>query len=181
MTVVVAIETGTGVVIGADSAGVAGLDLIVRADEKVFHRGPMIMGFTASFRMGQLLRYQLEIPKHPKNMDDHEYMSTVFIDSVRSCLSKGGYAKKTNEQEEAGTFLAGYKGRVYTIESDYQVGKSAAGYDAVGCGAQIALGAMHATDNSLDPEVRIRKALDAAEAFSAGVRGPFMVLSNGDV
>ena len=30
--------------------------------KKVFHNGEFIMGFTDSFRMGQLLQYKLQIP-----------------------------------------------------------------------------------------------------------------------
>ena len=51
--------------IGGDRAGVAGLSLTVRADEKVFQNGEFLMGFTTSFRMGQLLRYSLKPPPPP--------------------------------------------------------------------------------------------------------------------
>lgn len=40
------------VVMGADSAGVAGYDLRIRRDVKVFHAGPFLIGYTSSFRMG---------------------------------------------------------------------------------------------------------------------------------
>ncbi|KKO71831.1 hypothetical protein AAV32_09670 [Kerstersia gyiorum] len=61
----------------------------------------------------------------------------------------------------------------------YQVGEAASGYDAVGCGADIALGALCATTGMADHNSRIGLALHAAEAHSAGVRGPFTVLSIG--
>lgn len=176
MTCIVGIEWGHGAVVGGDSAGVSGWDLVVRADEKVFRRGPFVMGFTSSFRMGQLLRYRLEVPEHPEGMGPHEYMATAFVDSVRECLKAGGYATKENEQEEGGTFIVGYRSHVYTVESDYQVGRASDGFMAIGCGHAIAAGALWATRSNPYPIDRVGIALNAAERLSAGVRGPFTVL-----
>ncbi|MFN2388015.1 MAG: hypothetical protein ABR575_00190, partial [Actinomycetota bacterium] len=114
------IDNATGrVYVGGDSAGVAGWDLAVRADAKVFRRGPFVLGFTSSFRMGQLLRYTLEAPQHPEGMADDEYMVTYFVDAVRRCLKRGGVAKRENDVEEGGTFIVGYRGGIYVIEGDY--------------------------------------------------------------
>ena len=66
MTCIVGLVHEGVVYIGGDSAGVAGLSLVVRADEKVLRNGDFLMGFTTSFRMGQLLRYKLDPPRrHP--------------------------------------------------------------------------------------------------------------------
>ena len=177
MTCIVGVPQGGGrVVMGADSAGLCDWDLTVRADAKVFTRGPFLMGFTSSFRMGQLLKYRLDVPEHPEGMADLEYLSTAFVDAVRECLGDGGWRKKEHEREEGGTFLVGYRGRVYEVESDFQVGEPAAGYAACGCGARIALGALHALGVRVPPTERVRRALEAAEALSAGVRGPFVIL-----
>lgn len=179
MTCVVGVEVSGGVVMGADSAGVAGWDLTVRADEKVFRKGPFLMGFTSSFRMGQLLRYRLTPPEHPDGMGDFEYMATNFVDAVRSALADGGWRKKEHEREEGGTFLVGYRGRVYTVEDDFQVGASVDGYDACGCGRAIARGALYVLARSkLDGTQRVTMALAAAEASSAGVRAPFKILDS---
>ncbi len=159
---------------GADSAGVSGFDLRVRSDSKLFRNGPMLFGFTSSFRMGQLLRYSLRVPLHDPEMDSMAYMATAFINAIRECLKEGGYASKTNENESGGTFLVGYQGGLYMIEPDYQVGQAMDGFMACGCGAPYALGALHATEGE-PPDVRINKALLAAERHSAGVRRPFDV------
>lgn len=169
------VENGT-VWMGADSAGVSGYDLTVRADQKVFKNGPMLFGFTTSFRMGQLLRYALVIPDHDPRVDDDKYLVTTFVNAVRECLKSNGWAVKKDEQEQGGQFLVGYKGRIVCIESDYQVGINVDGFAACGCGDQIALGALYAS-NHLTGRTRIETALQAAERFSAGVRGPFHVLS----
>jgi ATP-dependent protease HslVU (ClpYQ) peptidase subunit len=59
--------------------------------------------------------------------------------------------------------------------SDYQIARPGDEFAAVGCGEDIALGAMYATRH-LPPAKRIEMALEAAERFSAGVRGPFITL-----
>jgi hypothetical protein len=167
---------GDGTVhIGGDSAGVADWSMTVRADAKVFRVGDYLFGFTDSFRMGQLIRYTLKLPTPAADLD--RYMATTFIDALRDCLKEGGWAKKDTEREEGGTFLVGVTGRLFKVESDYQVGEAADGYAAVGCGADVALGALYATDTTMAPAARVDVALRAAERFSAGVRGPFLSLS----
>lgn len=179
MTCIVGLVDEGKVYIGGDSAGVAGMDMTVRADEKVFKKGEFVMGFTTSFRMGQLLRFELDIPYHKPGLDTYEYMVTEFVEAVRQCLKDGGYSRSNNGEEAGGTFLIGYRGELFTIEDDYQVGRPAAQYDAVGCGFNIARGSLFSTGrlSGLSPHDRIRDALYAAEQFSAGVRQPFLILS----
>ena len=175
MTAVVGLVESGEVYIGADSAGVSGMSLTVRADAKVFRRKRYLFGFTTSFRMGQLIRYSLKLPKPIGNLDS--FMSTTFVDAVRDCLKSGGWAAKENDREEGGTFLVGVEGRLFAVYDDYQIAKAADGFAAVGCGDQIALGALYATAGAgLSPRRRVLGALAAAERFSAGVRGPFVCL-----
>jgi hypothetical protein len=162
--------------IGGDSAGVAGLSLTVRKDPKVFINGSFIMGFTSSFRMGQLLHYTFEPPKHPGNMGVLKYMNTAFIDEVRKCLKDGGYAHISSNEESGGTFLVGYRGQLFRIGSDYQVGIPYGKFDSCGCGKDLCLGSMYSTEKmGIDPKKRITIALKAAEQFSGGVRAPFLI------
>jgi ATP-dependent protease HslVU (ClpYQ) peptidase subunit len=175
MTAIVGLVQSGTVYIGGDSAGVAGLNLTVRADTKVFRKKRYLFGFTTSFRMGQLIRYSLTVPKPSGDLD--AFMSTTFVDAVRECLKTGGWASRENEREEGGTFLVGVRGQLFTIYDDYQVARAADDFAAVGSGDQIALGALYATAGAdLSPRRRVLKALAAAERFSAGVRGPFVCL-----
>lgn len=176
MTCIVGLVEGDTVWLGADSAGCAGYALTVRADQKVFRNGPMVFGFTTSFRMGQLLRYALKVPDHDPRVEVDKYMTTTFVDAVRDCLKSHGWASKTKESEEGGEFLIGYRGALFRICVDYQVARALDGYDAVGCGTQLALGALFACSH-LTGRARIDLALLAAERMSAGVRRPFHVLA----
>lgn len=181
MTCIVGIAHDGNVTIGGDSAGVNGSYRIVgRSDVKVFRNGPFIMGFTSSFRMGQLLAHAFNPPKRHSDTDVYKFMVTAFIDAVRDCLKSGGYASKRNDVEAGGTFLVGYEGRLFRIEDDYQVGENIDGYDACGCGQEFSLGSLHATEGmeNITPAGRVKLALAAAAHHSAGVAGPFNIISS---
>ena len=179
MTCIVGLVHENCVYVGGDSAGVDDSHrLSVRADAKVFENGPMVMGFTTSFRMGQLLRWSLRVPTRPKSMPAEKFMSILFVDAVRKCLKKGGFAETKDGCEKGGAFLVGYQGGLFQVEEDFQVGMNADGFAAIGSGGQVALGSLYST-RQLGPEARVRLALEAAERFNAGVRGPFVVRSVG--
>ena len=162
------------VYIGGDSAGVAGLNIQIRDDEKVFRNGPFIMGFTTSFRMGQLLRYCFEQPEHTEGMDEMTFMVKNFIPSVKKCFKDGGFGKTKDSEESGGAFLVGYKGRLYEIDNDYQVARLHDNIASVGCGSDIALGAMYGLSH-LYPKERIIRALEITTHLNAGVRPPFVI------
>jgi ATP-dependent protease HslVU (ClpYQ) peptidase subunit len=175
MTCIIGLKHGNHVYIGGDSAGVSGTSLEIRADKKIFKNGDFLFGFTTSFRMGELLQYKFKPPQRHPDIDVYQYMVTDFIDAVRDCLKNGGYARKDREAESGGTFIVGYCERLFVIGDDYQVGEPLLDYTAVGCGEDIAKGAMY-TSGTMEPEKRILKALEAAEQFSTAVRKPFSVL-----
>lgn len=174
MTCIVGIEHNGKVLIGGDSAGVAGYSLTIRADEKVFTTcGTYAFGFTSSFRMGQLLRYKLTPPPFVEDLDLDAFMATNFIDSVRTVLRDGGFTETHDGAQYGGTFLVGVRGRLYYVGGDFQVGRSTVGYNAVGCGHELALGALYASSAVKSARKRAQTALEAATQFSAGVAGPF--------
>lgn len=177
MTCVVGIEHEGAVYIGADSAGVDSYDISIRDDEKVFMNEDFIMGFSGSFRIGQLLRYALVPPEQSFKKDDMAYLVTDFIDAVRNMQREKGALKKENEEESHDSaFLLGYHGRLYIIDEDFQVIRPNECYTAVGAGAAVALGALYASDHIEDPRRRIVLALEASAMYCAAVRSPFTVL-----
>ena len=172
------VEKGT-VYIGADSAAVAGWSLNVRADPKVFRRGEYGFGFTYSFRMGQLLRYALQLPKRPPRMSADKFFTTLFMDRVRSCFRKGGYLTKKDGYESGGSFMIGYRAELFIIHEDFQVQRPTEPFAAIGSGQEVAEGALFTLVHSAiecPPGAKIDLALTAAERFNAGVRGPFHVV-----
>src|ERR1035437_10258119 len=146
MTVIAALIHEGKVYMGGDSAAIDGSDCVyIRKDPKVFTNGPFLIGFTHSFRMGQLLMDASFLD--PGNMDLFKYMRTQFVDAVRSRLQTGGYAKVESNREEMGEFMVGVRGRIFDIESDYNVGESEDPYYAIGQGSQEALGSLYSTPN----------------------------------
>jgi ATP-dependent protease HslVU (ClpYQ) peptidase subunit len=171
-----------GVWIGADSASADDQwALSIVRNVKVFKReaadGTWLFGFTWSWRMGQLLEHALKLPGIG-SLDLYAYMVTEFVDAVRDCLKTGGFATKDKEAESGGQFMVGHAGRLFLIHSDYQVAEPADPFTAIGCGANVALGALHALGH-VEPTPRIMAALTAAERFNAGVRSPFLVKAIG--
>lgn len=172
MTCIVAVAKNGNVWMGADSAGVGGLSLRMRNDPKIYRVGKFLFGFTSSFRMGQLLGYKFNPPEQV-SMSVEQYMATVFIDELRKTLKDGGFSKTDNGVESGGTFLVGYRGRIFKVYDDFQVAEAIEPYDACGCGEDIAFGALFAS-RDMSPGDRVHLALEAAERFSAGVRSPFI-------
>lgn len=178
-TCIVGLVHGGKVYIGGDSAGTdSWLNRSIRVDEKVFVKEEMIFGFTSSFRMGQILRYSFTPAKQFSKETAYEYLCSRFIDGLIKCLKDKGFAKVEDNEVSGGTFLLGFHGVLYRIENDFQVGRRVDNYDAVGCGQDFAMGALHNMERSkLSPRVKIRRALEAAEKFSAGVKRPFKIVS----
>jgi len=178
MTAIAGIVCDGKVWIGGDSAGTNYLfKMETRTDPKVFVNGEFVFGYTSSFRMGQLLEHEFTPPTPHEGDDGVAYMVKRFIPAVKATLKSGGYQKTSEGQDEGGTFLVGYRGTLYQVYSDYQVARVRQGYQACGCGETLILGSLPATDRyDISPKDRIIMALEAAEQFSAGVRGPFTVL-----
>lgn len=175
MTAIAGLVHGSRVYIGGDSAGVSGYSVTVRRDKKVFQNGPMVFGFSGSFRVGQVLEHALVIPERPADTSVDKFMCTLFVDAVRNALTDAGAMRKTSEEDNPRTlFLVGYEGRLFRVHYDLQVGESDDGYDAVGCAEDYVLGYLYATESvDYTPEQRIFGALACAERYSGGVCGPF--------
>jgi ATP-dependent protease HslVU (ClpYQ) peptidase subunit len=179
MTCIIGLVDGNGdIYMGADSAGVSGFDIRERKDSKIFIKGNMIFGFTSSFRMGQIIQYKLNIPEQSQKLSDYEYMCTAFIDAVIRSLKECGYATINNNEVSGGIFLVGYKGNLYKVESDFQVGQLQQQFDSCGCGEYYALGALYILMGLQpdSPKDNINTALTVASTYSSGVSMPFNII-----
>lgn len=177
MTCIVGLVHENQVWMGSDSAGVDGAyNLTIMRQPKVFKNGQYLLGYTTSFRMGQLLQHVLQPPELPSDEDLFGFMVSKFTETVRKCFLDGGFSKVDSNRHTGGTFLVGARGRLFRIEDDFQVQESTRLYEACGCGAQYAMGAMWAMCDH-QPLLRIKRALSASNEFSAGVCGPWHVES----
>lgn len=180
MTCIVGIEHNGKVYIGGDSQGTNGyLNKVIRSDEKVFIKDEFIFGFAGSYRMGQILRYCLTIPEQTKKQDDYEFLCSDFITAVTKAFKDGGFLETKDGVNKGGFFLLGYRGKLYNVQSDFQVARSYDPYDAIGCGQDFAMGSIYQSilQETDSPENIITMALDASCHFSAGVGSPYTVLT----
>jgi ATP-dependent protease HslVU (ClpYQ) peptidase subunit len=173
MTCIIGLKHNGSIYMGGDSAGITDLSVQVRSDPKVFINKDFIFGFCGSFRMGQILQYSFVPPKHVSTKTDMSYLTTTFMNSVRSCFAKHGL---TTTDLIPGSFLLGYRNNLYQVDCDFQVATLTVDYDSIGSGSSIALGSMYALADLNNPEERILRSLQAASYFSAGVLAPFTVL-----
>jgi ATP-dependent protease HslVU (ClpYQ) peptidase subunit len=179
MTCIAALIQDKTITMGADSAASSGTSLTIRAESKLCINNGFLLGFSGSVRMKQLLKYSFIPPTYNNDEDTLKFMATDFIDAVRSCLKAGGLASKDKETENAdGDFLVGFQAKLFTIYSDYQVSEALDPWACIGCGEDIANGALFATKNTkMTSQERILLALQAAERHSTAVRAPFNFLS----
>lgn len=178
------IEKGT-TWMGGDSLGSNGFNGSVNKHPKVFHskdNKEIIMGYTSSFRMGQLLMFGKDLFDElslVQNKIDYEYMVTKFIPNIQNLFAKGGYEKVNNSVKSSGEFLLGHKDRLYKVQSNYSVLESSDNYNACGGGEYFAVGALKAMEDiDLTPIERIHKALQAASKFCVGVSAPFHIINS---
>jgi len=179
MTCIVGINQGRTVWIGGDSAMTGGdLGQGISLDPKVFIiADEFAFGICGSPKLMNVLCHNFDIKKQ-KTGDDNKYFCSEFITSLKEAFVAGGC---TVDHPEHGTcfegeLLAGYRGRLYRIQSNFQIITDAYGFTSVGSGSDIAIGSLHATKND-HPKRRILKALEASAIANAAVRPPFNIVS----
>jgi ATP-dependent protease HslVU (ClpYQ) peptidase subunit len=190
MTCVVGVVRDNCMVMGGDSAGISGYDLTIRRDPKVFRISQKngrdaLLGFTSSFRMGQILM-GLVLPEDRSRNDDKQahlyFLINRVIPRIRRMLKSGGWAKVSNNTETGGTFLLAYRGEIYEINSDFQVGAPCAPFASIGAGSSFALGALdymhrYLDVSSLSPSDIVNQALEISERNCVAVRGPMLIVT----
>lgn len=155
-----------------DSGAASGWNVDIVTQPKVFRNGEYIIGYTTSFRMGQMLQFA-NLPQWDKAKHLDEFMVTVFIPALRELLKAGGFVKIENAVEEGGIFLVGIAGRLFRCSSDFTVLENADKFDAVGCGSEFALGAYLALRDIADVKERLFRAIEISAHFSGSVRPPY--------
>lgn len=159
MTCLAALIHDWRVYMGGDSSASVDNSIEVRTNRKVFRNGAYVIGFTGSFRVGQLLQYDIKMP--PPVGDIMGHLVGAFIPQLQKAAGK-----------ETDEIMLGTAGRLFKVSSDYSVAEYPS-YAAAGGGEQYALGKLHGSLGP--PDVRIIAALEAAEAHCPAVRAPFHI------
>lgn len=178
MTVIVGLVGPAGsIYMGGDSAfsDMTTHEIVACSNRKVFVNGPFVIGFAGSARVGDVLRYSLVPPKHPRGCDAARFMRTVFVDTVRETFRKAGLYRKDEPEEVDATVLIGYRRGLYVLDADLHIHEVIDEFAAIGSGGSVASGAM-AVSHGVPARQRIKAALEAAERFTVSVRRPFYVI-----
>lgn len=173
MTCIVAIETADGVWMGGDRAGSNRYTIHAQDASKTFTNGPLLIGYTTSFRMGQILQYALTVPSHTLTWDVDRWVATDLMKAIREAYTEHGWDRLTENVAQGGNFLAAVAGRCYEIQSDYSFTRRTSGEYAVGSGEDHAFGSLHSTRDWDDAAARVTAALEAAAEHVTTVCGPF--------
>ena len=132
----------------------------------------ILMGYTTSFRMGQLLQYELNLSYPFDGKLTMKHMVTKIIPELRDAYHNAGYGKKDDaEKMNGGTLLVGSRDSLFSVRGDFSVLEVKDNFASIGCGAELACGALFALKN--DPVMsipkKIKTAIEAAAHFSAYV------------
>jgi len=173
------VENGV-VYMGSDSASSNGWTIGAVSHPKLFDKGEFLIGYTSSFRMGQILEKYFAPPKQTKDEGNYEYLIGKVVEHVREIFKDHAFAETKDGAESGGTFLVGYRGGLYEIQSDYAVLEFDRQYGAVGSGYPMALGSLYSCWH-LSPVDRIKRSLQAAGFLTESVAAPyyFMKLEDG--
>lgn len=190
MTCIVGIVSQNGVLLGADSLASSGsvkeealtpkLTGIVVSQAVDDHKSVPIklgIGYTSSYRMGDLLKYSFDPPDIEKDQDANEYLVKLFIPELIACFDKHHFTKTSSGVKEGGEFLVALKNRLFIVQSDFSVLEPSAGYSSVGSGSTVALGALYAC-NAVNTPVSdaMSIVLAAASEFTTSVGGRISTL-----
>lgn len=179
MTCIIGIESNGKVYMGGDSSAISGWENERINFKKVFITSGVMIGYSTSFRMGQIIEAHLDIPTFGEG--GMYYMVNLFIPALRSVLKDNGFTTIENNHETAGSLLVGISGHLYRINEDFSVTRAMDGFTAIGIGNQFALGAMagimRSNQPKKEPDKMILQALEIAGYFSIGVSEPYYVMS----
>mgnify|MGYP001614641810 CR=1 FL=1 len=176
MTCIVGIANGAKVYMGADSMVSDCWMKSTMAEGKLWKSGGMLFGSCGLIRTLQVLRHHLTVPMRADTQDIDEYLVATLMPAVMATLAEQGLFTKSGHVRGGNSFMLGYSGNLYSIDPSLAVQICADGYGAEGSGAQVALGALHATP-ALSPKQRLTRALEAAAYHELHVAPPFVIQS----
>lgn len=174
MTTIAGLVHDGKVYMGADGRSTNGWQYMDGA-EKITRRGEMLIGHAGTVRAAQIVQYIFDIPEHPDDVSAERYFVAHFIPALRQTFKDEAYASVENNQEtQESWFLVGYRGALYSIETNYTARKERRAFYSIGSGSEYALGAFSATEG-LAPEERVTRAVLAGINFDAASGGDVQI------
>ncbi|EHU8781235.1 hypothetical protein N0S44_000473 [Escherichia coli] len=159
MTCIIAHTDGVTSFIAGDKMGSDGFTKSIQTEPKVFEKefvkisgddgltrtkDVMTIGFTTSFRMGQLLTYNLNLPDQNSNETFLQYLVLKVIPLIRQMFKDEWGARDTTQDVGGGQFIILHNHTIYEIQEDFSVLQSKSRVASVGSGTYHAIAAMQA-------------------------------------
>jgi ATP-dependent protease HslVU (ClpYQ) peptidase subunit len=164
MTVVAALEEGRTVHLAGDSFAGSDVERDVVDRPKWFFTHGMTVAYAGSYAVAQMVEHSVAWRALRRGEKELSYLVEMAGLCRRACEKVG--------LKEGPSLLVALRGRVYVVQEDWSVIRSAHGYAAIGSGAPYALGSLASTEG--DPSNRLTSALEAAERHCTLVGRPFV-------
>ena len=149
MTCIVGIEKGGRVYLAGDIQGTGGNSKVVHTQPKVYKVGDMVVGFSGSYRFGQIIENYLKDPFVPdKNASVYKWLVQAVVPQIIEILDDHGYYGSDDEEGSTGIVggncLIGVRDELWELQDDFSLLRSTRGYMAIGSGCEYALAATEA-------------------------------------
>lgn len=176
MTCIVGLVKGDVVWLGGDRAATdGGLGRTLIKEPKVFEKDGIGFGVCGLPKVMDALQHAIELPAY-EGGDGKAHLVGRVIPAIREGLKRFECTIDHNGQQYfQGAMLVGFQGRLYQLESNFQLVEAARGFDAVGSGAEPALGSLRSSRGN--PRKRLLESLRISAENNAGVAPPFDVIS----
>jgi 20S proteasome alpha/beta subunit len=141
MTCIVAFKTDKHVILAGDFMASNGFNYDLVKSSKVYQKNDEIcIGYTSSFRLGQILEYYWTPPARLVNISEDQYIYIDLVESLRKVLKDYGYGK---DETFNGSFILTYKDRLFNVQSDCSILEYDIPIVSVGSGSDIARGILY--------------------------------------
>lgn len=158
MTCIIAHTNGTSSFIAGDKLGSNGFTKAVQTEPKVFEKEfiklnedglsrtkeVMALGYTTSFRMGQLLNYNLTLPEQVAGETFSQYLVLKVIPIIRQMFKDEWGARDASQDVGGGQFIILHNHTIYEVQEDFSVLQPKTQITAVGSGTYHAIASMSA-------------------------------------
>ena len=158
MTCIIAHTDGVSSFIAGDKLGSNGFTKTVQTEPKVFEKEfiklhddgltrtkeVMALGYTTSFRMGQLLNYNLNLPEQDASQTLSQYLVLKVIPIIRQMFKEEWGARDASQDVGGGQFIILHNHTIYEVQEDFSVLQPKTRITAVGSGTYHAIAAMQA-------------------------------------
>lgn len=179
MTCIIGYKENDLVYIGADSF--AGNDWVKQKifTPKVFMNKDFLIGYSNSFRFGQIMQYHIDYPDIPYDFD-LEFLINNFVEPLREASKNEGNSEIDKNVESASMALIGIRNRLFHLSSDFALLEYYGKFFSIGIGSYSALGALHTLDlvgSKYTPYGRIYAGLKASSLSVPSICSPYVIMS----